>query len=81
MPVQKCETCKFRVVGLSTMGTGSRCHRFPPQGYNPGTARAIFPVVQDEDICGEWKDKPSNSRKSEPMKRVQVDTTQTRGGK
>jgi hypothetical protein len=55
MPVQKCETCKFIVVGLSTTGTGSRCHRFPPQGYNPGTARAIFPVVQDEDICGEWK--------------------------
>jgi len=67
MPEKKCLTCTFRIIGENK--GGARCHRFPPTGYNPGTARAIFPVIQDDDICGEWAT-------TNPA-RVQVNTTQT----
>lgn len=46
--IDHCNTCKFRNIR-------NECRRFPPQvTMVQGSVVPIFPVVDDDDWCGEW---------------------------
>lgn len=56
---RRCETCQFAMVA----GRGINCHRNPPAAHVlPGAGGqpvpiSVFPPVQADQFCGEWKAK------------------------
>lgn len=50
MKIERCETCRFCVLGPSDrLGDTFQCRRFPPSN-----ATTIFPMVRPEWNCGEY---------------------------
>ncbi len=52
MTGENCGTCRFS----DNRTMPGECHRFPPQATIE--ADFIFPAVNADDWCGEWKPKP-----------------------
>jgi hypothetical protein len=46
-----CGACRFSQLGGGWL---RRCRRFPPVETLPGTRNGVWPVVADNDWCGEF---------------------------
>jgi hypothetical protein len=59
----KCKDCQFVFAEAVDLGTNSgyvrnRCRRYPPVMVdNGGDGNFFFPVVADDDWCGEFRGK------------------------
>jgi len=64
---ESCANCHFndiQIVFFEDVGEQSPhnvCKRFPPQVVpTPDGAISLFPLIHDEDWCGEWAKKVRN---------------------
>lgn len=56
MSHETCQNCKFYNHNLPEADRGS-CARYPPAVFptGPGKATSFWPVVREDQSCGEWK--------------------------